>query len=1217
MILVALFLTINGAFSQKQITLEGGETVLANRLHVKLKNNNWQSFSNSLNELKEFELKNFNKKFQSSIHIQSRTSNPLQNIYEIAYESQKSIKEVIEMVQLSADNVEYVEPVYVRHIYDDLATDPLAGQQYHLEQIQLSDALSIVSDASDIVIAIVDSGVDLDHVDLADNIYLNSDEIPGNGIDDDSDGYIDNYTGWDFVGSSISDIINAPVPIDWSDFEDSDPNTNGSDHGTHVAGIASAITDNDIGIKGVGANAKLMVLKCGEDAGGEYPRSILRGYDAIVYAAENGADVINCSWGGPGFSQFEQDIINYATELGSLIVAAAGNDGTEVVGYPASYNNVLSVANVNSDDARASSTTFNNYVDVSAPGVDILSTVFVEYGEKTGTSMSSPVVAGVAALVKKRFPTYSPNQIGEQIRISSDDISDINTPSLKYKIGKGRVNAYKALTTSSPAVRVTDFKLIDNDFSLQAGDEVTVTVELTNYLSETSNLRAEFSIPNVFTMVNKSTASIGAVASGETVVIENAFSFTIKEGSPDNMEIDMIITFSDANGYEDWQIFSAVANQTYLNILTEEIASSVSSNGRLGYLEAGAEPVGLGFVFNEENLLYEMGLLVGTGENALASSIRNSDQQNADDDFNIISKASSVTDLSVKKADIQISGVIDDSNAEAPNNVEIAYNAYAWNSIGVNNFYIIEYIIKNNSAKTISSLSSGLYSDWDIIDAANNSSGFNADRNLGYVYSGNGEAYYASVGALSGGNVSYTPINNADFTFNSINNFNAISGGINSSTLSNVDVSNFVGVTSDNIPAGGTVTHAYVILGASSYANVMNAYDTASYLYNTVFNIDRPDSYSITSCSGETVDLSVSGETSLKWYDSFTGGTLLGEGATYTTDVLNEDAVFFVAITSGSDEGVRTPVYVNVVPERKISYNGDLVLCGDEVTVLTAPEGDVYLWSTGETTRSITINSAGNYNVTVTDNASGCTATSEVLTFSQESLPTDPIVNSVGDFCIEDNVELSISSPLSGLDYEWLGPNGFYKTGSTITINSFDNNNIGEYTVVASGEFCQSNGVSISLNPVVKRPIITFVDGIISSDVTADSYQWYLDGEAITGATSSTFEPELSGLYSLEITKGICTVQSSQVEFIILSNTDSIDENFDFVVYPNPANSFLIVNKYFDKLFIYDLSGQQIEVFDGNIAGKRIDLRDLSEGTYILAADDGNKVYSTIIQIRK
>lgn len=258
--------------------------------------------------------------------------------------------------------------------------------------IDTPEAWDITADSSDMIIAIVDTGVDYNHPDLSENMWTNPEEIPDNGVDDDGNGYVDDVFGWDFVGDG-----------DDNDTDDNDPmDLNG--HGTHVSGIAAAKGDNALGVTGVCWTAKIMPLRF-LDADGV--GTVADEISAIDYAIANGAHIINASFGDDTFTQSEYDAISRANSEGILFVAAAGNLGPNddpSQFYPASYNlpNIISVTATNQDDNLC---WFSNYgattVDVGAPGVHIYSTRpgGIRYQYMHGTSVAAPYVAGLAALI--------------------------------------------------------------------------------------------------------------------------------------------------------------------------------------------------------------------------------------------------------------------------------------------------------------------------------------------------------------------------------------------------------------------------------------------------------------------------------------------------------------------------------------------------------------------------------------------------------------------------------------------------------------------------------------------------------------------------------------------------------------------------------------------------------------------------------------------------
>ena len=302
--------------------------------------------------------------------------------------------------------------------------------------IDATGAWGLSSGSNNVVVAVIDTGVNYTHSDLSSNIWNNTDEIPGNGKDDDGNGYIDDVRGWNFVNSTND-------PID------------DQKHGTHVSGTIGAVGNNAIGVVGVNWHVKIMPLKTFDRTGyGNTSDAI----EAIKYANTNGASIISNSWGGSEYSQALKDAIDASP---AVVVCAAGNgygnDNDKIPVFPASYNssNIISVAATDHNDTLASFSNFGlNSVDIAAPGTDILSTYFYgNYTYMSGTSMATPHVSGVAALVKAVNPSLTSAQI-KNIILSTVDVKS----SLSGKVASGgRLNAYKAVVATLPAPPVADF----------------------------------------------------------------------------------------------------------------------------------------------------------------------------------------------------------------------------------------------------------------------------------------------------------------------------------------------------------------------------------------------------------------------------------------------------------------------------------------------------------------------------------------------------------------------------------------------------------------------------------------------------------------------------------------------------------------------------------------------------------------------------------------
>ena len=287
--------------------------------------------------------------------------------------------------------------------------------------IDAVEAWDIRTDASSVVVAVIDTGIDYTHPDLVDNMWVNPGEIAGDGVDNDGNGYIDDIYGYDFINN------------------DADPMDDHS-HGTHVAGTIGAQGDNGVGVAGVAWDVQLMALKfLGASGGGSTSGAIA----AVNYAANNGADIANNSWGGGGFNSSLQNAINNFANNGGIFTAAAGNHGGNNDNggfYPANYNNVISVAASTHTDAKAGFSGYGvNTVDIAAPGTSILSTVPGNgYASYNGTSMATPVVSGAFAILAAEYPDDTNQELIDRMMQAAD-------PVLTEYTTYGRLNLNAAL----------------------------------------------------------------------------------------------------------------------------------------------------------------------------------------------------------------------------------------------------------------------------------------------------------------------------------------------------------------------------------------------------------------------------------------------------------------------------------------------------------------------------------------------------------------------------------------------------------------------------------------------------------------------------------------------------------------------------------------------------------------------------------------------------
>ena len=336
------------------------------------------------------------------------------------------------LAQVAADLVEllgaeWAEPNYTFDL-DYVPNDPFYAQTQaiYLNRLEMAGAWNYTTGQPEIIIAIMDTGVDMSHDDLRKAIWINAAEIPNNGVDDDGNGFVDDVNGWNFPDNSNRI------------YDD-------HGHGTHVAGIAAARINNAIGISGMAGSATFMPVDVFPSSGYGTYEDLIR---AMIYAADNGARIINMSLGASSYSRGEEAAVDYAWSRGAVVVAAAGNSSRNSYHYPAAHPNVIAVAATDAYDNRAGFSTWGDFVDVAAPGSGIYSTFRGNrYTTMSGTSMATPHVAGLAALILSLNPQLSPDQVRGLIQQNADDLGAAGWDPY---FGHGRINARKTLAAVPP-----------------------------------------------------------------------------------------------------------------------------------------------------------------------------------------------------------------------------------------------------------------------------------------------------------------------------------------------------------------------------------------------------------------------------------------------------------------------------------------------------------------------------------------------------------------------------------------------------------------------------------------------------------------------------------------------------------------------------------------------------------------------------------------------
>lgn len=623
----------------------------------------------------------------------------------------------------------YAEPM---PIYEIVSTpnDPLASEQYHLWLTRTTDAWdSVQAGSKPVVVGIVDTGSDTTHEDLQGQFWHNPGEsgVDGNGVDkrvnkvdDDNNGFVDDWYGWDFVGADGKTEDNSPLP--------------GNDHGTHVAGLVGAVINNHTGVAGMSPYVQLLPVKVGRD--NPNARSVERSGDGIVYAASMGANIINCSFGSSSPSFADLAVVTSATELGALVVAAAGNSSSNSAFYPAAHPPVLSVAATDKLDQRASFSNFHNSVDVSAPGVTISSTMpGNRYQTQDGTSMASPIVAGAAALVKYANPSLTPAEVHAVLKANADSIDSLNV-SFVGLIGTGRINTLASVQRKNPyCAEIVDVLLTDenNDGVFESGETVEVSCKVHNLLAPLQNVRITIAAaPSTFQpLLNVSASDVGAISTNGIASPSNVFSITIPNDAPLNGSLSLLIQIMENNVLVGRLAVNQTVNPTYRTLHENAIAITLSNSGNLGYNDYPINSQGQGISWrNGPSLSFEGGLLIGTEPTYLPNVVRGADASYRDNGF----RGSTIVDI---RRDSLPNGAravttFSDSSDRYPVGVIVREQAIESTADTLENSVIITYDITNTTAQTIDAAYASLFFDWDLGNSGEND-GVAWDNNRGFA----------------------------------------------------------------------------------------------------------------------------------------------------------------------------------------------------------------------------------------------------------------------------------------------------------------------------------------------------------------------------------------------------------------------------------------------------------------------------------------------------
>ncbi len=826
----------------------------------------------------------------------SRTSNAkvdLTGIYQINLPQGTDIWQTLKKLQDSGA-VEYAEPLY-QNLPLDIPLDPLAidnsGQQNHLGQIKAYDAWEIETGDTTIVVGIVDTGVNYNHPDLKGNLALNYAD-PINGIDDDHDGYVDNYLGWD-VGDNDKD----PITV-----------TNG--HGSSVAGLSSAMTDNYIGIAGTGYKSRYLPIK----AYAESSTSMINEYLGVVYAANHGCKVINLSWGGvEASSKFGQDVINYAVlDRDAVVIAAAGNTHDNLNFYPASFNNVLSVGATDDQDNLASWATYSYNIDMMAPGNNVLSTDNKDgYARELGSSFAAPQVSGAAALVRHHFPQLTAQQVMEQLRVTADDIYDVGSNGdYRGMLGKGRLNMYRALTdTVSPSIRIANIDHNGNFGTLIfPGDTVNIYSTFNNYLRKASNVNVALSSPDPTLQINSQDFNIGSIGTFASVNNnDHPFTFIVPRDAQPGQKMVFRLDFNNTN-YDDFQYFEINTTPDAFEFAVDSTVLTIGSDGDMGFNYQDLHS-GVGMKFKERVVANWLGLVIAKdAEHVSDNIISNFRTRTIDHDFQSIEYARLYNDT---PADEEARSVFEENDSLSNRlGVKVEQKTLGWKNPDHDNFIIMEYRLTNMTDSSMTGLDVGLFADWDLNNFQHNAVEWDGEHAMGYTFDKDLGDLYAGMAILSGeGEPAFHAIDKEAFDGNTAEiqdvmddakKYEFLSNGLSKVDAGQAgggnDVAQMIGLNGIALNAKQSKKAAFVFLLGNSKDELVQNLLAAQAKYNEYISNPHIDRV-LFGCKGQTVTIQQDSLNGLEIYKDVQLTQLLDSGSAYTTPPVENEQTYYIVKT--------------------------------------------------------------------------------------------------------------------------------------------------------------------------------------------------------------------------------------------------------------------------------------------------------------------------------
>ena len=901
----------------------------------------------------------------------------LNSILEIKIPQGKNIEDVIN--ELYASNlVEFAEPKYIAfplHQPNDPMADSLTGGSWHLHNIKAYEAWNDPTNRGDstMVVGIVDMGDNRTNLDLTKNIFNNPGEMgldgnnqdkKSNGIDDDNNGYIDDFQGWDFGNND-----NNP-----------EAGIGGKQHGVMVAGMAAARANNNFLMVGSGYNCKYVETKVAANGSG----SIAYGYDGLKYLVDLGIKVVNLSWGNFYHSKAEQLLVNWAVLDKDVLITAGGGNQSDYqktwLFYPASYDNVYSIGYTDVNDSIPQGN-YNKKIDFVAPGFGIGSLNYTDATMGWGSSFAAPLVAGAAAALRFKYPSYSALQIGEILRTTSDNIDLKNAQNERLgNYGAGRMNmeqAFKGITTKS--VRYTTYSA-----ALDANKKLSLAFEFRNLLLPTSNLNIKATIVNGKGLGLDTILVKGAL--NTNVTFNNTatpFVFQLNNSYKATDSIHVKITYQDG-AYQEDEYFYFVFPISKMNLNTDLVNYSIYSNG---LVVNEFNPIG--WVYAGNPFLYEGGVMVASSPTKVSSMVRGTNSYKTN--FSAVSDLLPVNDA---RFDTLVSNYISDANNVNKVGVEINQRSYFWRNNVLSKSFVLELRVRNTSGATLDSVGVGYFLDEDVANYETNKTDYDASRKLAYAYSGQYTAPYGGLRLLTNQKANFyafdqsnvvDPTNiNTGNGFSDADKFKALSSGIARANAGVAGMGNDIaytyGATVYNLKPNEEQIVAIAFVVGDDLADLQAASDSVYKQFKIAYTSPTPSHNAVKVCKLASTTLSPAGGSEFNFYKTAVNpaNIIADSVASVNVNLGVNDSTFYITNIDSLFES--KPLALNVSVEKlnpNFTVSEDLGAQGKQNFIGTGVGINNWNWNFGDNNTGNIQNpsnifpSMGNYNVKLITTSAG------------------------------------------------------------------------------------------------------------------------------------------------------------------------------------------------------------------------------------------------------